>query len=86
MIDGFISMQALLLRERCLDGAENQILPRPQIAREFSLERLPNAARRQFLARADGGADELHDRGLEKLVRDWFSGAGRLLCRHDGSL
>ena len=31
--------------ERCLDGAYNQVLPRSEIACEFSLERLPNIAR-----------------------------------------
>ena len=56
--------------ERCLDGAHNQILPRPQIAREFGFERLPNAARRQLLSRADGGADESRDRVRDRIVRN----------------
>jgi hypothetical protein len=40
--DGFFN--AHFAGERCLDGEQNQILLGPQIAREFSLERLPNAA------------------------------------------
>jgi hypothetical protein len=40
---------------------------RPQIARELSLERLPNAARRQFFASADGGTDETSHSGLKSL-------------------
>ncbi len=55
-------------RERCLDGAHNHILARPQIARELRLERMPNATSRQFFARADGGADESRDGGLEYLA------------------
>jgi hypothetical protein len=61
--------------ERGLDGAYDVILPRLEIAREFGLERLPNAACRQLLSRADGGANTLRDCGLENLVRycwvDW---------------
>ena len=61
---------ARFLLEHCLNGAQNQILVRPQIASKFSLERLPNAARRQLLASADGGADESCDRGLENPDRE----------------
>ena len=53
-----------------LDGARNQILARPEIAREFSLERLPNSACRQLLARADGGANASRDRSLDVLIRN----------------
>ena len=67
-VDGFF-MEHLQL-ERCLDGAHNHILPRPQIAREFSLERQPNAARGQLFACADSGANAFRDGGLESLVRN----------------
>jgi hypothetical protein len=56
------------LIECSLDGAQNEILPCLEIAPEFRLERQPNAARRQFLPRIDGGTDESRDRGLEDLV------------------
>jgi hypothetical protein len=58
------------LLERRLHGAQNQILPRRQIARKYSLEGLPNAARRQLFARADGGADEARHGSLEKFARN----------------
>ena len=66
-IDGSVIRQAI---ERGLDGARNQIPPRPQIARELGLERLPTAACRQLrlLAGGDGGADELRDSGLKNRV------------------
>jgi hypothetical protein len=59
----------ILIFERRLNGAQNQILPRAEIARKPSFERSPNAARRQFLARADRGENELRDGGLESVVR-----------------
>ncbi len=66
MVDGGRIAQRFL--ERCLDGAQNQVFARPQIAREISLERAPNAARRQLCPRADGGADELRDGALDYVV------------------
>ena len=53
------------LLERCMDGAYNHIPMRPQVASKFSLERLPNAARRQFVACADSGANEPCHRDAE---------------------
>jgi hypothetical protein len=64
------SFTAHFLCQRSLDGAQNQILPRPQIARELGLERQTNAARRQLLARADGGADESGDSRVENIARN----------------
>jgi hypothetical protein len=70
--------------ERFLDGAQNHVLLRPEIARELSLERLPNPARRQFLSCADGGTDEFFDRGMESLVGHRGMG-GRRRTRHVGA-
>ena len=72
-IGGVNAMQRLFL-ERGSDGAQNQILFRSQIAREFRLERLPNAARRQLFACADGSADQPRHRGFEDTVRDCGAG------------
>ncbi len=57
--------------ERDLDGEQNQILPCTEIARESSLERQPNAARRNsILSSANRGADKLGHGDLEDLVRN----------------
>ena len=55
--------------KRRLNGAQNQILPRAEIAREPRLERLPNAFRREFLASADRGLNELSDCRFENFAR-----------------
>ncbi len=60
----------IIFRERCSDGAQNQILLCTEIARELGLERSTNAARREFLACADRGVDELSDGGLERVVQN----------------
>ncbi len=59
---------ARFLLERCVDDAQNQISGRPEIARKFSLECLPNAARRQFFVRTDRGADESRDSSLDNFA------------------
>ncbi len=56
--------------ERGLDGAQNQILLSPQVAREFSFEHLSNAARRELLPRENGSADETRDSSLESCARN----------------
>ncbi len=61
---------ASLFLKRCLNGTQNQVLARPEIAREFSLERLPNSACRQLLACADGGADQSCHRSLQNATRN----------------
>ena len=62
--------KAYFLLERCLDRAQNKILHCPQIACKFRLERLPNAASRQYLPRADGGADVSRDCGSKNIARN----------------
>ena len=69
--------------ERFLDGAQNHVLLRLEIARKLYLQRLPNAARRQFLSCADGGTDEFFDRGTESLVG--HRGMGGRRTRHVGA-
>jgi hypothetical protein len=58
------------LIERCLDGEQNQLLSRAQIACVFCLELQPHAASQQLCSYAHGVADELRDCDLEDLVRN----------------
>ncbi len=51
--------------ERCLNHEQNLTCARSEIARELSLERMPNAACRHLLTRVDGGADKSHDREFD---------------------